>query len=105
MAELLEDQLLFDVERELTEIRWDYSTLLRGDEQQRYSSYQIGLLNGFLSRNEVRAREGLNPIPGGNEYRVPLNTGNPLHPETIGQQIPDQSQGGGDDPAGDAANV
>jgi hypothetical protein len=79
--------------------------LLRGDEAQRYGSYQIGLLNGFLSRNEVRAREGLNPIPGGNEYRVPLNTADPTQPANIPQRVPSTPNGAADNGEGEGANA
>ncbi len=50
--------------------------LLRGDIQSRYNAYVQGLNNGFLSADEVRAYENLNPIPDGSgkKYRVPLNT-------------------------------
>jgi HK97 family phage portal protein len=67
---LMNDQLLFDDEREDYETHFDYTGLLRGDTIRRYQSYQIGLSNGFLNRNEVRAREGLNPIEGGEEYII-----------------------------------
>lgn len=88
LSGLFEDGLLFEDEWQNYQIRWDYSTLLQGDIQQRYSAYQIGLNNGFLSRNEVREREGMNPIAGGDEYRVPLNTGNPMDPANAAQAIP-----------------
>ena len=65
----LEDQcdskLLFDAERDEYAISWDYTAILRGDQLARYQAYQIGLLNGFLNRNEVRAKENLNPVPDG----------------------------------------
>jgi HK97 family phage portal protein len=88
LANLMQDGLLFQDEWGDYEIRWDFSTLLQGDMTQRYSAYQIGLNNGFLNRNEVRAREGMNPIAGGEEYRVPLNTGNPMDPANSAQIVP-----------------
>jgi len=42
--------------------------LLRGDVLSRYRAYELGLKNAFLSRNEVRARENLNPRDGGDEF-------------------------------------
>jgi HK97 family phage portal protein len=83
---LMNDQLLFEDERGRYETHFDFTGLLRGDTIRRYQSYQIGLNNGFLNRNECRAFENLNPIPGGDEYRVPLNTGNP-------EQLPGGSAG------------
>jgi phage portal protein BeeE len=50
-------------------------SLLRTDIQARYTSYSTALNNGFLSVNEVRAKEGLPPIEGGDTYLRPLNMG------------------------------
>ncbi len=47
--------------------------LLRGDLKSRYDAYAIGRQWGWLSVNEVRALENLNPIEGGEAYMVPLN--------------------------------
>jgi HK97 family phage portal protein len=50
-----------------------FDALLRGDIATRYAAYQIGINNGFLTRNEVRARENLNPRKGLDELVMPLN--------------------------------
>jgi hypothetical protein len=47
--------------------------LLRGDTQARYQAYSVGRQWGWLSANDVRERENMNPIDGGDEYMVPLN--------------------------------
>jgi len=47
--------------------------LLRGDTQTRYDAYGQAIQNGFMSRNEVRVRENLNPVDGGDELLIPLN--------------------------------
>jgi HK97 family phage portal protein len=47
--------------------------LVRGDIQSRYTAYQIGRQAGFLSVNDIRGFENLNPIDGGNRYLEPLN--------------------------------
>ena len=47
--------------------------LLRGDTPSRYSAYSIGRMGGWLSANEIRRLENMNPIDGGDEYLVPLN--------------------------------
>lgn len=47
--------------------------LLRGDTQARFQAYSIGRQWGWLSANDVREKENLNPIDGGDEYLVPLN--------------------------------
>jgi HK97 family phage portal protein len=97
--QLARQQLLFDDERGQRQVIFDFSSLLRGDQKTRYEAYQIALLNGFMNRNEVRALESMNPVPGGDQYRVPLNTADPMHPENIPQQIPVDpgNDGGGDD--------
>jgi len=45
----------------------------RGDQKSRYESYKTGIGNGFLSPNDVRRLENMNPIEGGDVYLVPLN--------------------------------
>lgn len=52
--------------------------LLRGDTKTRYEAYQIGIQNGWLSPNEVRGFENLNPRDGGDEFKPASNLyGNP----------------------------
>jgi HK97 family phage portal protein len=53
----------------------DVAALLRGDIQTRFASYEQGVRNGWLSRNDVRRKEGENPIPkeaGGDLYTVQM---------------------------------
>jgi len=71
----LERVLLFDDERDQYRIAFDFDSILRGDLKSRMEAMQIGLLNGVFSINEVREREGLEAIAGGDEHRVPMNTG------------------------------
>lgn len=47
--------------------------LLRGDIAARYQAYAVGRQNGWLSANDVRQIENMNPIEGGDIYMVPLN--------------------------------
>ena len=47
--------------------------LLRGDIKSRYEAYASGINAGWISRNEVREKENLNPRPGLDEMLVPLN--------------------------------
>ncbi len=47
--------------------------LLRGDYQSRMNGYAIGRQNGWLSTNDIREMEDMNPLPeeeGGNLYLV-----------------------------------
>jgi len=47
--------------------------LERADLEQRYRSYNVGIMSGILSPNECRAMENRNPRPGGDLYLAPLN--------------------------------
>lgn len=47
--------------------------LLRGDTLSRYRAYAIGRQWGWLSANDIRRRENMDPIPGGDAYLSPLN--------------------------------
>ncbi len=48
--------------------------LLRGDVETRYAAYAVGRQWGWLSTNDIRRRENMNPIEGGDEdYLTPLN--------------------------------
>lgn len=47
--------------------------LVRGDLQSRYNAYMVGRQAGFLSVNDIRAFENMNPIHGGDRYLEPLN--------------------------------
>lgn len=56
-------------------IEFNRSALVRADMAQRFTAYQTGLLSGFLSVDEVRGRENLNPLPegAGRVFYRPLN--------------------------------
>lgn len=47
--------------------------LLRGDLKSRYEAYQLGRQGGWLSVNEIRRLENMNPIEGGDTFLEPLN--------------------------------
>ena len=49
--------------------------LLRGDAKTRYDGYRIARETGWLSVNEIRALENLEPVDGGDQYIQPLNMG------------------------------
>lgn len=49
--------------------------LVRGDIKTRYDAHSQAILTGWMSPNEVRDKEDLDPYEGGDEYRLPLNTG------------------------------
>jgi hypothetical protein len=47
--------------------------LLRGDVASRYAAYAVGRQWGWLSINDVRGFENMNPIEGGDEHLEPMN--------------------------------
>jgi len=47
--------------------------ILRGDIAARYSAYKTGRDGGWLSMNDIRRLENLDPVDGGDAYLVPLN--------------------------------
>ena len=47
--------------------------LLRGDTESRYRAYATGRQWGWLSINDIRQRENLSQVDGGDSYSVPLN--------------------------------
>jgi HK97 family phage portal protein len=53
-------------------IRFNVDGLLRGDFATRMNGYSIGSQAGFLSVNDIRRFEDLQPVDGGEVYRVPL---------------------------------
>lgn len=49
------------------------SGLLRGNTAERFAAYAVGRQWGWLSVNDVRRLENMNPIAGGDTYLTPLN--------------------------------
>nr|DAV58344.1 MAG TPA: Portal [Caudoviricetes sp.] len=60
----LQKALLTDKERKEYFIRFKVDGLLRGDYKSRMEGYAIGRQNGWLSANDIRSLEDLNPIEG-----------------------------------------
>lgn len=57
------------------EIRLNVEGFLRGDTASRYAAYATAIQNGIMSPNECRAKERLEPYPGGEKYQMALNMG------------------------------
>ena len=60
-------------ERQNTFTEHNVNGLLRGDIASRYNAYNTGRNGGWLSANDIRKSENLNPIEGGDVYLTPLN--------------------------------
>jgi len=57
--------------------------LLRGDAQTRYKNYQIARQNGWLSGNDIRVLENMDPVDGLDAYLV---NGNMIPVDQAGQR-------------------
>lgn len=68
----IETSLLLSDDADL-EIEFDFAGLLRGDQTARSMYYHNGILDGWLTRNEARANENMEPIEGLDEPLRPLN--------------------------------
>jgi HK97 family phage portal protein len=65
--------LLVGKERDRFYAEFLVDALLRGDTATRYTAYATGRQWGWLSVNDIRQRENMNPVDGGEEYLVPMN--------------------------------
>lgn len=68
--------------------------LLRGDLKSRYEAYAQGRQWGWLSVNEIRKLENMNPVPGGDARLQPLN----MVPIGMGGQAGEQATFGAPKP-------
>ena len=67
----IESELLLDGDP--VEVEFDFTNLMRGDAASRSAYYQSGIQNGWMTRNEARIAENLNPLDGLDEPLRPLN--------------------------------
>ena len=65
--------LLTDAEKTNYYFEFNVDGLLRGDQKSRAEFYHSALMDGWLSPNEIRRKENLPDIPGGDIYYIPLN--------------------------------
>ncbi|MDR1903069.1 MAG: phage portal protein [Treponema sp.] len=79
----LNARLLTPEEQERYYVKFEVDGLLRGNIKSRYEAYAIGRTNGWLSQNEIREKEDMNPLPGGqgNTYLTPLNMAEANNPK------------------------
>jgi hypothetical protein len=58
---------------------FEIGDLVKADTADRYAAHALGIQWGWITRNEVRLKEGLNPLDGLDEPLTPLNmtTGTP----------------------------
>jgi HK97 family phage portal protein len=58
-------QLIAPSERRIQFVKHNMDSKLRGDTASRYQAYTQGIQNGFLSADDVREKEDMNPLPDG----------------------------------------
>jgi len=81
-------------------IEFNVDGLLRGDISTRYTSYATGRQWGWLSVNDIRSLENMNPIDGGDEYiSMPANIAGKQNPEGEPKKQSNEGdeEGGSDD--------
>ena len=92
VEQALTRDLLTDEQRKSLFVEHLVDGLMRGKTSERYASYSSALQAGWMSPNEVRAMENLNPFEGGDTYLTPLNMV-PAGEEQSQRQDQEQSQG------------
>jgi HK97 family phage portal protein len=65
--------LFTETEKKTHFAEFNVDAMLRGDTQSRYQAYHQAWQDGWLTWNEIREKENLNPIDGGDTHYVPLN--------------------------------
>lgn len=67
--------------------------LLRGDQKSRYEAYSKGIQDGWMTRNEAREKENMNPLDGLDEALEPLNMARASDPrETSGARSDEEDE-------------
>lgn len=79
---------LFPDEPEIV-AKFSVQGLLRGDNKTRAEFYASGIVNGWLTRNEARRYEDLNPLDGLDQPLVPLNMGTQAERDAAAKDITD----------------
>lgn len=74
--------------------RFNFEGLLRSDTATRYASYQAARTAAFMTPNEIRAKEDLPPIDGGDDLYAPLNSAHTTDPSWTPDQPDPQAPAG-----------
>jgi len=62
--------------------------LVKAAIAERFQAYAVAATNGILSPNEIRSMENRPPYPGGDEFRLPMNTEQPGQPDSTPTKKP-----------------
>lgn len=63
--------------------RFNLAGLLRGTPKERAQFYHFAITDGWMSRNEARAFEDMNPVDGLDEMLVSVNASNPIGKKSL----------------------
>lgn len=77
---------LFPKEDDLV-AKFSMQGLLRGDNKTRAEFYASGIINGWLTRNEARRLEDLDPLDGLDEPLLPLNMGTQAERDALAKDV------------------
>lgn len=73
MEQEMNRKLLSKSEKANHYIKFNLAALLRGDTTTRYTAYGAGIKDGWMTRNEAREMEDMNPLDGLDDPLYPLN--------------------------------
>jgi HK97 family phage portal protein len=68
---------LFGMQSGQTWVEFNADAFLRSTTIDRYQAHNIALQAGWATRNEIRKKENLKPLPGLDQIYIPLNQGTP----------------------------
>lgn len=71
-----------------TEAKFNTEELLKEDTKTRFETYAVALNAGFLTKDEVRARENLEPLP---EEEIPVPATVPAPPVPEPEEVPNEA--------------
>jgi HK97 family phage portal protein len=66
-------KLIRPAERRQQFVQFTVDGILRGDFKTRYDGFAVGKQWGFLSTNDIRRLENMDPVEGGDMYLMPTN--------------------------------
>jgi len=89
-------QLLSPGERKRYFAEFKPEGMLKGDVKSRYEAYEVAIRSGWMSINEVRGLENLNPVEGGDEHYLQMQM---VPISQAGKEVGD-GQGNSSDPGG-----
>lgn len=98
IEQAMDRSLFTESEKKKYYVEFNMDGLMRGDYKSRMEGYAIARQNGWMSANEIRALESLNPIPaeeGGDDYLINSAMMGIRQAATLGNDIsPDNGIGG-----------